>query len=176
MENLRITAIHEAGHFVAGYRMNIDNLEVSIEPDYADNRLGHNLQDDSHWSAKEGQDQVTALCAGYAAVAASGYDPEIASQGCGNDFEKAGQIIGFWGLPSLEEQKASTVEWMREAKNMRAVEAVADELMNQKTVASDFLWQIVAHADGECTDEELKMFRLFYAQCKQGHELSPDRQ
>lgn len=176
MENLRITAIHEAGHFVAGHRMNLDDGIVSIEPDPSAGTLGHCQQEDSHWSAKEGQDQVTVLCAGYAAVVASGVDPEIASQGCRDDFEKAEQIIDFWGLPGLEEQKASALEWMREAKNMRAVEAVADELLVQKTLASDFLWEIVNHADGECTDEELEMFRLFWAQCKQGHEPSPERQ
>ena len=157
----RITAIHESGHFLVGYRMNWYHGMVSIEPDHAAGTEGYCHQEDSHWNVEQGQDQVTALCAGYAAVVASGIDHEIAIQGCESDFEKALEIIDFWELPSLEEQKASAVEWMRDDKNRKAVEAVADELMIKKTVHSELLDVIVEHADGECTDEELERIRWF---------------
>lgn len=158
----RITAIHESGHFLVGYRMNWYHGMVSIEPDHAAGTEGYCHQEDSHWNVEQGQDQVTALCAGYAAVVASSIDHEIAIQGCESDFEKALKIIDFWGLPSLEEQKASAVEWMRDAKNRKAVEAVADELMIKKTVDGELLGVIVDHADGECTDEELEQFRWIW--------------
>lgn len=157
-EELRRTAIHEAGHFVARYRFGCHLYSVSAEPDHELRWLGYcDSEDTSHWSTSVGQENVLSLCAGYAAVVASGVDPEIAALGCGSDFERAENIISLWGLPSLEEQKKTAIAMMLEPKNRKAVDVVADELIAHGTVGWEWLEVIVDHADGVCTDEDLAM-------------------
>lgn len=158
-EELRRTAIHEAGHFVAGERLGVIQEFASIEPEPLKGRLGRVEGEGAHWSTKEGQDQVTIFCAGYAAVVASGVDPGIAALGCWSDFEKAEDIINLWWLSSLEEQKAIATAMMLEPKNRKAVDAVADELIATGSVGGQLLEVILSHADGECTDEELAWYR-----------------
>ena len=157
--DLSLTAIHEAGHYVAGNRYDILSDTVTIEPDPDAQSLGSVLQEDSHWTPDEAQKQVTTYCAGYAAVVAAGFDAVTAELGCGDDFEKAERIIELWGLPDLDTQKAIAVELMSQDRNRQAVESLVQELLTRHTLDADFADVLISYADGGCSESEWIQFR-----------------
>jgi ATP-dependent Zn protease len=82
-EELKATAIHEAGHAVAHCRLEILQGLVSIEPNAETQTLGRSTAEGAEhvWSREEAESQVLALYAGYGALLAAGYPHEIAEHG-----------------------------------------------------------------------------------------------
>jgi hypothetical protein len=157
----RHTAIHEAGHFVCGFRYRLDADSVSIVADYDAGSAGRVAQEDSHWDREQGVVQVQALCAGYAALVAAGFPAAVAELGCDNDFERAEDICAFWDLGPLAERKAEAVVFMSTPENRRAVDVLARELCRRDSIDGDYANVLVDYADGECTAEEVQQYRAF---------------
>ncbi len=155
------TAIHEAGHAVAHARLGIDQARVTVVADDRKGTMGYVLAACEASSEEEARRQVLAYCAGYAAVVASGSDPEAATEGCDLDFETARALLEFWTpAGALEDSKADAVRMMSTAENRKAVAVVADYLERHQAADADVVDVLIELADGQCTAEEFDRFLL----------------
>ena len=160
--NIKHTAIYEAGHAVANVR--IDDLKDQITIDPGEGLLGGLIAEGKNHvrNAKDAAKQVYSYCAGYAALMALGYSAEVPCLGAGDDFENASDLLEMWDLPgTLDEWLNRSAEFMSEPKNIRAVEFVANALMEYKTLDGDYVEMLVEWADGNMTDEEWRQFVSF---------------
>jgi len=156
------TAIHEAGHAVAHYRLHGSSRyvgNISIIPH--EGNAGHTYQEEewdcNHESMSK---EVLILCAGYAACVAAGLDHTRAMEGCGSDFEKANRIIGGWELEPIDIQIAAATTLMEQPKNRRAVQRLADELVRRQTLPGQEIDVLIDLADGEISEEEYAKYRI----------------
>ena len=152
---IKFTAIHEAGHAVAHIRFNIEQYEATIVPSEG-NRGSVTAEGENHvWSPEDAQNMVLAFCAGYAALVAAGWSRKTATRGARNDFDRAEGLIEQWELDgALEDWLQKAVALMREPNNRRAVDLIAKELLERKTVPWLDLEDLVRVADGELSEEE----------------------
>lgn len=163
MSDLRSTAIHEAGHGVARFRLfpNEHFEHISIEQD--DESLGQTiLASDTtviseSATKEEGEKLFMAdaifACAGYAACVVAGFSEEQALSGCGADFERAGH--------RKERACELSLEMLCRDENVRAVQLIADKLLEIKTIDYDHLGVLMELADGECSEEEYREYLEF---------------
>ena len=149
------TAIHEAGHAVAHFRLNVLQGMATIKP------KGGNLGSvsaegkDHVWDAEYARKQVLCYCAGYAALIAADYSDEDAKQGADNDFNIATKLLAWLPLPStLEEWLSKSVTLMSSPENIRAVDFVAKALMEHETLNADYVDMSVEYVDGKFTEKE----------------------
>ena len=152
-------AYHEAGHAVAYIRLDIMQSMITIEPNAE--TLGRTTAEgpDSVWSEQGAAATVLALLAGYAALVAAGYSHEVAMKGADSDMEKAEDLIESWGLqPDLAYWLDQAIEMMREPRNMAAVERVAAELEQRRTIDAQLADVLVDLSDGETTPAEFATF------------------
>jgi ATP-dependent Zn protease len=158
------TALHEAGHAVAGARLfpaGRTTGRTRIEPDDEAGTGAHHEAEDlvfaitddpSEFEAQSAEFRKEAVydCAGYAALIAAGYSEADATQGCGSDFDKAAGNA----YTTLEAAKTRAVELMREPKNIAAVQRVADELLRKNTLEPDEVAILIEIADGESSEAD----------------------
>jgi len=153
------TAIHEAGHAVAFYRLFGDSWRightVSIKPE--DGTAGHHAAEDLSF---DGDDELTPdqrqmfeneaiyACAGYAAVVAAGYPEDEAENGCWSDFESAEKCSD----KPLDEIKREAVLLMQ--NNTQAVNRIVEELLKRKSLEFDEVEILIDVADGSATEED----------------------
>jgi hypothetical protein len=162
--DLKITAIHEAGHAVAHKRLHggrFDLKETTIQRD--DDSLGHCSHEEILQELGLGETdakgkyhfshEVTKLLSGYAANVVAGVNPKRARRGCDSDFEKAEKIIAGWHLPPLPEQIKTALDLMARPENRRAVDLVASELLKNVAVPPSDVECLVEVADGKVTLE-----------------------
>lgn len=155
-------AIHEAGHVVAHCRLGILQSHATIEP--SADVAGSVACADSVYDAIDAEDQVVALCAGYAALIAAGHPEDVACHGCGSDFSKAESLIESWVLQGgLEGAKARAVDLMRQPANVAAVALVAEHLVAHVRLGDANLDALVMLADGEIGQAEFERFRSIAA-------------
>jgi hypothetical protein len=151
----RQTAIHEAGHAVAFYRL-FENFRMSwyvtIVPDPDDDTLGHHAFEGDFSNPDRDSDHETCSCAGYGAVRASGQEESEATWGCGFDFENV--------RSDLEAAKARALDLMTRPENVRAVQRLADELLSRETIPGDEIEVLIDVADGELSEEDFQRFLL----------------
>lgn len=162
-DELRLTAIHEAGHAVAFVRLrpalprsSYVGGSVTVVPD--DNALGRfrhpDLSVDRCWPEDEDEaayyhalyedDYVDERihCSGYAALVVAGYPEVVAVQGCEADFGRVG---------TLDRAKQRAVALLERPENRRAVELVAAELLRWGTLDHQRVEELVRQADDENT-------------------------
>jgi len=156
------TAIHEAGHAVARYRLHGNSRyigDLSIVP--RKGNAGHALQE-IEWDCNSESmlNEVLILCSGYAACVAAGLNPDQAKEGCDSDFEKAELIIGDWKLKSIDVQIAAATALMDQPKNRRAVQRLADELGQHQILRSEEIDVLIEVADSAISEEDLARFRI----------------
>lgn len=165
-DDLKLTALHEAGHAVAHVRLEIQQGRATIVPD--DQNAGAvSAEGVEHvYSAEAATPMVEAYCAGYAALVAAGYSEELAAAGAGNDFANAELLIEQWNLGGdLQHWKLRAVELMGTPANRRAVELVAEHLVAHRTLDGDYLDLLVDLADGSCTEQEFARWLQIRAHC-----------
>lgn len=162
----RVIAIHEAGHAVAFYllkfrEMGLLNRRLSMVPH--DGKAGtfqHEeilFEEDSHLSEAE-QDEVfhnvgIFSCGGYAAVIAAGFSEEKAVEGCCSDFETASQ---HGELESLQQE---AIELLSTNDAKKAVNRVAAELLESRTIDAETLDMLLRVCFGELTEEDFQAWR-----------------
>ncbi len=154
LQNRHHTAIHETGHAVAHFRLNIEQLSASITPE--GQQLGRVLADSSVWNKQDAEDQVIAYCSGYAACTAA--DLAAADEGCEDDFEKAQEIIDSWLLGRLADWKTNAVQLMSRHENIRAVALIAKKLERWETLDADYMDVLLGQADGKMTEAEVEKY------------------
>jgi ATP-dependent Zn protease len=153
-------AYHESGHAVAHEEFKFISAGVTIIPDKKEHSLGcaHSLDSQDYFrpgrtvDAKLAGQAVIALLAGYAAQVE--YDPASKAQavvGASDDFAKAAEIIGI--LKRLGQTKDIKI-WQREArdfvkKHWKAIEMVARELLEVKTLDGQSVEYIIEIAEGK---------------------------
>jgi ATP-dependent Zn protease len=167
LDHKRMTAIHEAGHAVAHIRLRIDQYLATIVPNPDKATDGAVTADGSHWNKDDGADQVISLCAGFAACVCAGYGKRQANLGCHSDFHKAKGILKFWALGILKDWKAKAIEFMGSPENLRAVELIAEHLLQWERLDSEYMECLVDLADGKGTEadfQEFIAFRKYYGQ------------
>jgi hypothetical protein len=155
-------AIHEAGHSVAHCRLDLGMGFGIIKP--TEEKLGSLSGEgvDHVYDSGGAEKMVLAYCAGYAAMKAAGKSEDEACRGCEDDFENAEQLISVWSLSgNLDDWKNRAVELMRKPENLRAVEVIAEKLIEFETIDSDHLMVLVEVADGVSTMEDYKRYLLF---------------
>ena len=157
----RHTAVHEAGHFLCGFRHHLDADSISIVANKEVGTAGRVTQEDGHWDRDQGAIQVQTLCAGYAALVAVGFPAAVAELGCDDDFEKAEDICAFWDLGPLAERKAEALAFMSTPENLRAVDVLARELCRRSSIDSDYAAVLIEYADGECTAQDVEQYVAF---------------
>lgn len=134
MDELRLTAIHEAGHAVAFVRLRSDLPWaypdfVTIEP--GEDYLGRYVEASLGSEVREtGLADAIAVCAGYAATVAAGYSEDEATRGCGSDFK----YVNEWTGVPLPVAMEGAVEFMRRPENVAAVARLAELLLARGTV------------------------------------------
>ncbi|MGW8311123.1 MAG: hypothetical protein ACWGNB_08680 [Thiogranum sp.] len=155
------TAIHEAGHAIAHYRLDIFQGNVSIEPDPKKNTLGRLTAEGEEdvWTREDAQSQVLALYGGYAALLAAGYPQDVAERVARSDFETAEQLIKSWELGTPDEWQTKSIELMAQPGNVAAVRRLADQLLQDRTVDGQLIDVLIDVADGKITEAELAQFR-----------------
>ncbi len=153
------TAIHEAGHAVAHYRLDIEQSMLTIEPNPEKGTAGSSSAEGPQhvWSREDAEPMVLAFYAGYGALLAAGYPHEVAEDGAWSDFEQAEQLIEFWGLDGTpDEWRAKSAELMAQPENVAAVRRLADQLLQDRTIDGQLLPIYIEVADGEATEQELE--------------------
>ncbi len=160
---MRTTAIHEAGHVIAFYRLFGDvryGGRVTIKPteDAAGSHKAEYLwfPADNEETPEERvafDNEAVYACAGYAAVLAAGYSEDEASSGCWSDFDDARKASR-----PLTTIKQEAIALMSRPENVKAVGRIADELLVQKTLEPDVVDVLVDVADGKTTEEEYQRF------------------
>ena len=169
------TAIHEAGHAVAFYRLFGDSWRightVSIEP--KDDTAGRHAAEDLSF---EGADELTPdqrqmfeneaiyACAGYAALIAADYPEDEAENGCWSDFECAEKCSD----KPLATIKQESIALMSRPENVNAMRRIADELLLRKKLDSDVVDVLIDVADGKTTEEDYQRFLALVAHSQNG--------
>jgi hypothetical protein len=161
MQSKHSTAIHEAGHAVAHFRLRIDQLGASIASD--GNLAGYSHASSSVFNGRDAEDQVIAYCSGYAACLAANL-PD-ADAGCGDDLEKAQELIESWQLGSLTEWQAKAVELLSRPENISAVALIAKHLLRWQTLDVDYMGMLLEVADGNMTTAEFDRYCDFRSRC-----------
>ena len=160
------TAIHEAGHAVAFYRLFGDAARyghtLTIEPHEdllgshrAEELVFHGVGELTAEQRLAFENEAIYSCAGYAAVLAAGYSDEAALAGCGSDFDKAERACDI----PLNVSKEKAVELMTLPENTAAVARVAGELLSQSTLESDEVEILIAVADGKATEQDYQRYQ-----------------
>lgn len=154
------TAIHEAGHAVACYRLMPGRytgdltIVANEEEGYAGAHETLESWDDNSEAAKQ---EVLHVCAGYAACVAAGFDDVTARLGCSHDFERAEEIITRWNLLPLDDHLRQAIDLMRQTLNLRAVKRLADELTVWKTLDGDEITVLIDVADEDTPEAEAEL-------------------
>ena len=165
MSELKRTAIHEAGHAVAFYRLFGESPryghKLTIDPH--EGKLGSHSAEDlvfdglAPLSADESQafeNEAIYACAGYAALRAAGYQEDIANSGCQSDFDIAEQTSNF----PLVIVKEKAVELMTDAQNISAVERLVGELLSRPTLEWEEGEMLIDLADGGVSEDDYKKY------------------
>ena len=159
------TAIHEAGHAVAFYRLFGDAARyghtLTIEPHKdllgnhrAEELVFHGVGELTAEQRLAFENEAIYSCAGYAALLAAGYSDEAALAGCGSDFDKAKRACDV----PLDLSKEKAVELMTLPENSAAVARVAAELLSQSTLEWDEVEILIDVADGEATEQDYQRY------------------
>ncbi len=165
MTDLKQTAIHEAGHAIAFYRLFGDAAQyghtLTIEPHedllgshQAEEMVFHGVGELTAEQRLAFENEAIYSCAGYAAVLAAGYSDEAALAGCESDFDKAERACDV----RLDVSKEKAVELMTLPENASAVARVAGELLSQSTLEWDEVEILINIADGEATEQDYQRF------------------
>ena len=160
------TAIHEAGHAVAFYRLFGDAARyghrLTIEPHKdllgnhrAEELVFHGVGELTAEQRLAFENEAIYSCAGYAAVLAAGYSDEAALPGCGSDFDKAERDCDV----PLDVSKEKAVELMTLPENTSAVARVAAELLSQSTLDWDEVEILIDISDGEATEQDYQRYQ-----------------
>jgi hypothetical protein len=104
----------------------------------------------------------SSACAGYAALIVAGYSEADARRGADEDFAKAEDLIERWQLGTQAEWLARAVEFMRQPANVRAVEMLADRLLEHRRLNEEYADNLISLADGEWTKEEWEAWEAFH--------------
>jgi hypothetical protein len=168
-ERRRFIAYHEAGHAVAQHRLGFTSLGCTITPanDYAG--LASHMDDDFAFATRaddgvyeippeKTRDLLIVNFAGYCAQIQAGDTEEMARIGASEDFETAEERRLAIGLSEDDCIKLAG-DFVREASNWLAIEAIAEELLLRETLGGDevdILFDVLA---GECTRADLDNFR-----------------
>ena len=156
------TAIHEAGHAVAFYRLFEGRYggPLTIEP--TEETSGSHKAEELTFSLDVEDEDVldgreregVYACAGYAALVAAGYPDDVAQLGCESDFEVATET----SERDLAVVKLEAVELMSRPENITAVQRIAQELSSRKRLDSDVVDVLIEVADGIATEDEYQRF------------------
>jgi len=160
------TAIHEAGHAVAFYRLFGDAARyghtLTIEPHEdllgshrAEELVFHGIGELTAEQRLAFENEAIYSCASYAALLAAGYSDEAALAGCGSDFDNAERACDV----PLDVSKEKAVELMALPENTAAVARVAGELLKQRTLEADEVVILIAIADGEATEQDYQQYQ-----------------
>ncbi len=159
------TAIHEAGHAVAFYRLFGDAARyghtLTIEPHKdllgnhrAEELVFHGVGELTAEQRLAFENEAIYSCAGYAAVLAAGYSDEAALADCGSDVDKAERACDV----PLDVSKENAVELMTLPENTVAVARVAGELLSRTSLEWDEVEILIAVADGEATEQDYQRY------------------
>jgi hypothetical protein len=154
---LPLTAWHEAGHAVVGYRHGFYGGPVTIVPDMAEGTLGSAT---GEGRPDDGGEMDEAYIVGRVAGAAAErlYDPRSSGAGSWSDDEQASTLLAR--LPKGTERRLRAEAKRLVGANRKQIEAVATALLEDKTLSEDEWVSIVDSVD-EGTDwrRDLAMMR-----------------
>lgn len=156
--NDRQVAFREAGHAIAAYRLlpRCSQGPIAICPDANGRSVGSDflkgiyLGDES----EEQWGQTIFLLSGYAACVAAGWTEDESKGSSQDDFEKAIGIIKAHGSCCLGSYIREALAFMRRDDNIEAVAAVANELLQHRTLTAEEQYALIEMVDGLVTDED----------------------
>ena len=154
------TALHEAGHAVAAIQLGVDLQDygfVTIIPQGNMNG-SFNIREISD-SISDIHRDIIINCAGYGALRALGYSKSFASIGCGDDFAKSKILIKKYSLLPLNHWKEQAISLLSLPKNTRAVKAVANNLLQHKTLGPIYTQIVVEAATGPLSSIEFQQYK-----------------
>lgn len=155
----KITAIHEARHAVACYRLNqqhVNRRVISIVPNECYNGV---------YSAEETGNSIkesVVLAAGYAAVKLSGNSEQRAIHGCGSDFD---EIENFAAL-SVSEAKTRAIALLNTPENQSAIDRVSEWLSEHRVILGDDFDVLMELSDQEITQAEFDAYMEYTASAR----------
>jgi hypothetical protein len=154
------TALHEAGHAVAAIQLGVDGQDYGFVTVIPQGNIN------GSFSISEISDSISDIhrdiiinCAGYGALRALGYSESFASIGCGDDFAKSKILIKKYSLLPLNHWKDQAISLLSLPKNTRAVKAVADNLLQHKTLGPIYTQITVKAATGLLSSIEFQQYK-----------------
>jgi ATP-dependent Zn protease len=152
--NIQQTAHHEAGHSVIAYRLRQELGKTTIIRD--GDTLGRASSERAWADGSTDYEQIICLYAGYAAQ--KQYNPNADPQGSQNDNNEAADLL--FVNPALSETQLRDEASKMVAENWDAIQAVACQLLEDKTLDEDELTIIVDAVDeGVGVDKILTEYR-----------------
>lgn len=153
------TALHEAGHAVAFYRLFPDSsaFDVTIIP--RDGALGMFKGEDVSFEELETPDDVLKetlqkhaiyCCAGYGVLLAEGFEEAIAMEGCESDFQHAGEL--------LAEGKTGAKDLFADTRNIDAAKFLAQELIVHRAMVGEWAEVAIEVGLGMATDDDYRAY------------------
>ena len=145
-KSLRETAYHEAGHYVAKWALVGDAAygdTLTIVPNRATSTLGTNkplYEDDETEEGRRAY--IVSLYAGAAAQSRVFSDLEAIREGARSDDEQAGEYLP--GVPESEQELRIQAQQLVDA-NWQAVERLADELLQHRTLDAEEAFSLVTN-------------------------------
>ena len=155
-------AFHEAGHFIASYRLLPDRLRnwLSIEPN---GRYAGESNEEAPSESEEPEDMILVYYAGYAAEVV--YAPKRVDDGragAADDDEKANELLADIYSGSIERQRAEQRLRARAqalvVENWEALRAVANEVLARTKLGAEVAEMIVGFIDGSIQSEPLAKY------------------
>lgn len=149
MSDLRCTAIHEAGHAVMAYRLDLQIHSISLIPTVVDGALRNGGTHIYGAIESKAHATETALCslAAFPACVAAGVDGWLGRQ---EDMDGALQALWKWfdDAPAVyKECEARADAMMNESKNKAAVERLAALLLERKIINGADVRDCIAQSD-----------------------------
>ncbi len=154
--SLRLTAFHEAGHFVASYRLRENRHRLYLSVEQVGNTLGRSTEEEleenaTKWDCKK---EIVILFAGRSAEIRLDPNARLSSRiGASNDNSKAKEIMADWlqlnapARKALESKLRARSEKLV-ARNWKAITAVAESLIRHKHLEADEAELIINISDG----------------------------
>ena len=126
-------AYHEAGHAVISYRLDFYLGSATIVPDHHQGTEGSQSGESTWPDGSRDADYIVSLYAGGAAQRR--FNPAAEGKGCGQDDEKAGELLQ--SHPDLNEERLRKRSHELVAKHWPEIEAVARALLDERTLSGD---------------------------------------
>jgi hypothetical protein len=146
--DLTTSSYHEAGHALMAVRLRLPMSYVTVDPPFPGAGGGADVDVDHKRSPEDAEKMALVCLGGWAGVFEMTGDEDKAAEGCGLDFRLAQEALNHWGLRAEYEPTQDRARaLMKEPKNRRALERLAQRLRDDKRLSGEEARRVVEESD-----------------------------